>query len=196
MIQTLRETKLDKNTIVVFSSDNGGQRSAGANNGPLRDGKQSVYEGGIKVPTAIAWTRKIQPGSRTNIRAMSMDIFPTLLEASGVEAKHVLDGVSILPTLLGKNQPELRKFWFFRRREGGTRYAGKTIEAVIRGDWKLLQNSPFEPMELYNLKTDPQQKMNLAKKHPRIVSKLHRNFYDLIAESGASEKILASRERL
>jgi arylsulfatase A-like enzyme len=172
VMQTLKETMLDKNTIVVFSSDNGGQVSVGANNGPLRDGKQSVYEGGIKVPTAIVWPGKIQPGSRTKLRAMSMDIFPTLLEASGVEAKHQLDGVSLLPTLLGKNQQELRRYSFFRRREGGTRYAGKTIEAVLRGDWKLLQNSPFEPMELYNLKTDPLEQSNLIGKERRIYQEL------------------------
>jgi arylsulfatase A-like enzyme len=165
VLNTLKETGQDKNTLVVFTSDNGGQISAGANNGSLRDGKQSMYEGGIKVPNAVVWPGKIEAGSLTHIRALSMDIFPTLCEAAGVKIDHEIDGKSFLPTLLGNKQPELRSHWFFRRREGGTRYAGKTIEAVITGDWKLLQNSPFKPLELYNLKTDPQEQTNLAQKN-------------------------------
>ncbi len=172
VMATLRETKLDENTIVVFTSDNGGQLSVGANNGPLRDGKQSVYEGGIKVATAVVWPGHIKPGSRTGFRAMSMDIFPTLLDAADVDIAHNIEGVSFLPTLLGRRQPELRTDWFFSRREGGTRYGGKTIEAVRRGDWKLLQNSPFAPQELYNLKDDPLEENNLANKNRGMYNQL------------------------
>lgn len=178
VLRTLKETGADKNTLVVFTSDNGGQLSAGANNGPLRDGKQSVYEGGLKVPTAFVWPGKIQPGSHSAMRAMSMDLFPTALEAAGVTlnsewyARHSLDGRSILPTLTGRTQKPLRSHWFFRRREGGNRYGGKTIEAVIRGDWKLLQNSPFQPLELYNLKTDPQEKTDVKRKNRRVFNEL------------------------
>lgn len=162
VIQALDETGLSENTIIVFSSDNGGQLSAGANNSKLRDGKQSMYEGGLKVPTGIVWKNRIEPHSQTDFMAMSMDLFPTLCEASGFAVPANLDAVSFLPTLEGKPQPPLRKNWFFRRREGGNRYGGKTIEAVRSGDWKLLQNSPFAPLELYNLKTDPLEVKNLA----------------------------------
>lgn len=155
-------------TVVIFSSDNGGQVNVGANNGPLRDGKQSVYEGGIKVATCAAWLGgepRIQAGSSTDMRAMSMDLFPTVCEIAGAKIEHRIEGVSILPTLLGDEQPELRLDWFFSRREGGTRYQGKTIEALIRGEWKLLQNSPFEPLELYNLTNDPQETSDLSQKN-------------------------------
>ena len=154
-------------TVIIFSSDNGGQVSVGANNGSLRDGKQSVYEGGLKVPTCVAWlgASHVQAGSSTDIRAMSMDLFPTVCEIAGAKFNHKIEGVSILPTLLGKEQQPLRQDWFFSRREGGTRYQGKTIEAVIRGDWKLLHNSPFEPLELYNLANDPQETTDLATKN-------------------------------
>ena len=172
VLKKLEDKGLASKTIVVFSSDNGGQLSVGANNGPLRDGKQSVYEGGLKVPTAVVWPGKIEPGSRTGFRAMTMDLFPTLLEAAGVQARHEIDGGSFLPTLLGKTQPPLRQYWFFRRREGGTRYGGKTIEAVRRGDWKLLQNSPFTPMELYNLRDDPQEQHNLIDKERKVFGEL------------------------
>ena len=80
VMRTLKETGMADDTMVIFSSDNGGQLSAGANNGPLRDGKQSMYEGGLKVPTALVWPGKIKPGSQTDFRAMSMDLFPTILE--------------------------------------------------------------------------------------------------------------------
>ncbi len=172
VMQTLTDTGLSKNTIVVFSSDNGGQLSVGANNGPLRDGKQSVYEGGLKVATGVVWPGRIAPGSKTAFRALSMDILPTLCAAAKVPIPHAIDGRSFLPTLSGESQPELRQNWFFRRREGGTRYAGKTIEAVRQGDWKLLQNSPFEPLELYNLKTDPLETTDLATKNRRKFNEL------------------------
>lgn len=169
---TLDETGLNENTLVVFSSDNGGQLSAGANNGKLRDGKQSVYEGGLKVPTGIIWKNRIAPGSETEFMALSMDLFPTVCEAAGIKIPEGLDAKSILPTLEGKPQQPLRKHSFFRRREGGNRYGGKTIEAVISGDWKLLQNSPFAPLELYNLKADPLEMHDLAKQNRKKFNEL------------------------
>lgn len=174
VLKCLDETGQAENTIVVFTSDNGGQVSVGANNGPLRDGKQSMYEGGLKIPCGVRWPGKIKPGAHSTFRGLTMDIFPTVCEAAGItpSKKLHLDSKSFLPTCLGEEQPELREYWFFRRREGGNRYAGKTIEAVRRGDWKLLQNSPFEPLELYNLKTDPLEKNDLSKKAPRIFNEL------------------------
>lgn len=161
VMHALQSSGQAQNTIVVFTSDNGGQLSVGANNGMLRDGKQSVYEGGLKVPAAIVWPEKIQPGA-TDLRAMSMDILPTLFDAAGLQVDHQIDGRSFLPTVLGKSQPSLREQLFFCRREGGQRYGGKTIDAVIEGGWKLLQNSPFQPLEMYYLKTDPLEAQNLA----------------------------------
>ncbi len=172
VLQTLKQTGLADNTLVVFSSDNGGQLAAGANNGPLRDGKGTVYEGGLKVPTAVVWPGHIRPGSQTDFMAMTMDIFPTLCEAAGVPVDHPIDGVSFLPTLLGQKQPPLRQDWFFRRREGGLAFNGKTIEAVRRGDWKLLQNSPFAPMELYNLKDDPLEQHNVIDRYRAVYRNL------------------------
>ncbi|MAB91677.1 MAG: N-acetylgalactosamine 6-sulfate sulfatase [Planctomycetes bacterium] len=164
VMATLKEIELDRSTLVIFTSDNGGQLNVGANNGPLRDGKQSMYEGGLKVAAGCQWLGQIQSGTRSNLSAMSMDIFATVCDVAGITVDHPIDGVSFLPTLLGKEQPPLRKQWFFTRREGGVRYGGKTIEAVRIGDWKLLQNSPFSAQELYNLKEDPQETNNLASK--------------------------------
>lgn len=163
-----------RSTLVLFSSDNGGQLSVGANNGPLRDGKQSVYEGGLKVPACVAWlgSDRIRPDYVSHFRAMSMDLFPTICDFAGAKIPHEIDGKSIRTVLLGDKQEELRKLMFFSRREGGNRYQGKTIEAVRRDQWKLLQNSPFAPLELYNLAEDPQEENDLSRRNPAIFNEL------------------------
>ncbi|HAD61749.1 MAG TPA: N-acetylgalactosamine 6-sulfate sulfatase [Planctomycetaceae bacterium] len=173
VLAALKDNGQAENTIVVFTSDNGGQLSVGANNGPLRDGKQSVYEGGLKVPTAVVWPGKIKAGSVTPFRAMSMDILPTLFEAVGIEHELGIEGRSFLPTLMREPQKPLRQQMFFCRREGGLRYGGKTIEAVIDGPWKLLQNSPWEPLELYNIDEDPAEQNNLFDRQRPVVNRLN-----------------------
>ena len=174
-------------TIVLFSSDNGGQIEVGANNGPLRDGKQSVYEGGLKVPTCIAsyGSKLIKPGSSTDFQAMTMDLFPTICELAGATIRHPIEGRSILPTLLEKQQEPLRDQWFFTRREGGTRYQGKTIDAVIKGPWKLLQNSPYGPFELYNLANDPKETTDLSQKNRGMYNELSAALRKQIQREGA-----------
>lgn len=178
VLRTLGETNQTKNTVIVFTSDNGGQTNVGANNGPLRDGKQSVYEGGLKVPTCVVWPGGTRPNTQSAFRAMSMDILPTLMDIAGIDRPEGLDGRSFKPMLRGRKQEGLRDLWFFARREGGLRYQGKTIEAVRQGPWKLLQNSPFAPMELYNLADDPKETRNLAgsnrKKFTELAAALRR----------------------
>ena len=163
-----------RSTVVIFSSDNGGDLNAGASNGALRDGKQSVYEGGLKVPTCVAWlgSDRIRPHSVSRFQAMSMDLFPTICDFAGAEIPHTIDGKSIRSVILGRQQDKQRRLMFFRRREGGTRYQGKTIEAVRREQWKLLQNSPFSPLELYNLAEDPLETNDLARKNRKVFNEL------------------------
>ena len=172
VLDTLKETGQEKNTIVVFTSDNGGQLNVGANNDPWRDGKQSMYEGGLRVAFCAKWPGRIEAGSRSDHIALTMDIYPTVLEAAGIKPNAGIEGRTFLRTLHGKGQPQYKRDLFFTRREGGNRYQGKTIDAVIRGEWKLLQNSPFEPLELYNLKRDPKEENNMARKAPKIFNEL------------------------
>ena len=119
------------------------------------------------------WPGRIAAGSKTDLAMMSMDILPTLFEAAGLSVPDDLDGRSFLPALQGKDQPPLRSEWLFTRREGGIRYGGKTIEAIRVGEWKLLQNSPFEPLELCNLSADLREQNNLADKNRGIVNQLN-----------------------
>ncbi len=172
VLKTLDETGQSKNTLVIFSSDNGGQISVGANNGPYRDGKQSVYDGGLRVAGIARWPGHIKAGSLSAHNTATMDIYPTLAELTGVKIDHPIDGLSFLPTLLGKPQKQTHGELYFCRREGNLSYQGLTIEALIRGDWKILHNSPFKPFELYNIKDDPFEKQNLAQANKAIFNSM------------------------
>ena len=122
-----------------------------------------------------------------------MDLFPTICEAAGVKIEHLIEGKSFLPTLLGQAQPEWKRDLFFHRREGNERYGGLTIQAIRRGDWKLLQNSPFSPLELYNLQRDPQEQVNLAEKERKVFRELSRALRVQIQRGGAVPWQPASR---
>jgi len=183
VLAALKEFGESDNTLVIFTSDNGGQLSVGANNGPLNGGKGGMYEGGIRVPMCAVWPGKIKPGSRSNRVALTMDLFPTICEAGGVDIDYEIDGRSILPALLGKGQPTEERFLFWVRREGGG-YGGRAYYAVRYGDWKLLRNSPFEPLQLYTLKDDPQEKQPSGKKH-KMYQKLFTALRNHISEAGA-----------
>ncbi len=185
VIECLKEVGLSDDTLVIFSSDNGGQLSVGANNGPIRDGKQSMYQGGLLVPTCAVWPGKIVPGSASNNRGITMDLFPTICDVAGASVEHTIDGISLLPTLLGKTQVTDDRDFFFHRREGGTRYGGLIINSVIRGDWKLLQNSPFEPLELYNIKNDPREENNMAEKNRGKFNELSTSLRAQVQRGGA-----------
>ncbi len=184
VLAALHETGLAENTLVVFTSDNGGQVDVGANNGPHRDGKGTVYEGGHKVPAIVVWPGQVAPGTTTRFRAMSMDLSATICDVAGTRFPDVCESRSLLPTLQGKEQPSLRELWFFTRREGGIPYGGKTVDAVIRGEWKLLQNSPYAPLELYNLADDPLERRNLAATERKIFTELAAELRKQIQKGG------------
>ena len=172
VIKKLNAVGLTNDTIVVFTSDNGGQLNVGANNGKTRDGKQSVYEGGIRVPTCVVWPGQIEAGAKSDWAGLTMDLFPTLCAAAGAKIEQPIDGVSFLPELLGKDFAAPDRDLYFHRREGNARYEGFTIQAIRRGDWKLLRNSPFAPLELYNLAKDPLESTDLAKTRPKKLREL------------------------
>ena len=101
-----------------------------------------------------------------------MDLYPTLLQVAGARPTEGVEGRSFMRALFGERQVEPERPLFFSRREGGVDYGGKTINAVRLGDWKLLQNSPFGPRELYNLKDDPQEENNVIEEYQEVFRKL------------------------
>jgi arylsulfatase A-like enzyme len=172
VMAALKDNGVDENTLVIFSSDNGGAIPFGSSNGTLRGTKGEMYEGGIREPTAALWPGHIPPGSTSDRILIHMDILPTLCEIAGAKPPPGIDGISILPTLEGKAQDGLddREFYWVRR-EGGT-FAALTSHAIRHGEWKLIHNTPFSPLELYNLKDDPAEENNLASTHVKIRNQL------------------------
>ncbi|NHE56558.1 sulfatase-like hydrolase/transferase [Cyclobacterium plantarum] len=184
VVEALKETGQYDNTLIIFTSDNGGHLPSLANNGPIRDGKQSMYEGGLRVPTVISWPGVIEPGSVSEQVNLSMDIFPTLADIAGVKVEHEVNGRSFLPTLMGQIMEEKERPLYFVRREGGTRYGGKAYHALRLGDWKLLQNNPYQPMELYNLREDPKEESNVIEKNREVYQQLNALLRSHIQEGG------------
>ncbi len=167
VLQTLEARGQRDDTLVIFTSDNGGAPWFGANNDPLNGGKQDMFEGGVREPMCAVWPGKIRPGSRSDRVTTTMDLFPTICQAAGAEFDHEIDGQSVLPTLLGKDQVPTDRFLFWMRLEGGKRYKRKCYYAARHGRWKLLQNTAFEPLRLYDLKADPYEQNPLPDTHPQ-----------------------------
>jgi arylsulfatase A-like enzyme len=185
VLAVLQETELAQNTVVVFSADNGGSIPHAQNNDPWRGGKQDHYDGGLRVPFVMRWPAQIKPGSRSDYQGLNFDLFPTLLELAGGNASPDLDAVSLVPILKGGSITAPRDLYFVRR-EGNKMYGGKNYEALIRGDWKLMQNDPYSPLELYNLKDDPQEKNNVATKAPKKFNELADSLRKHIQRGGST----------
>jgi arylsulfatase A-like enzyme len=161
ILTKLDQLGLSNKTLVVFSNDNGGQTLIGAINTPLRGHKGEVLEGGIRVPMAMRFPGKIQPGGTVDAPVITLDWFPTFIELAGgkVDPEWKLDGRSLLPLVTGKPEdfPIRPLFW---------RVKGSKGPAAIReGDWKLLFEKRGEP-QLYKLSDDLGETKNLAASEP------------------------------
>jgi arylsulfatase A-like enzyme len=187
MMAKLDELDLTSNTIVIFSSDNGGlggykadgiKGSEITSNAPLRGGKGMLYEGGIRVPLFVRWPGVVKPGTRRDEPVITVDFYPTLVEMAGAEkpSSQVLDGRSILPLLKGTHSLERDAiFWHFPaylQGSGGT-WRTTPAGAIRRGQWKLIEFFEDGRLELYNIVRDIGEKNNLAEKMPERAKELH-----------------------
>jgi len=173
----LKSLGLDKSTLVIFTSDNGPTFTGGADSqffnsaGPLRGLKCSVYEGGIRVPMVARWPGRIQPGTVTGHISAFWDVMPTLADITGALVPMGIDGISFLPTLLGKGRQREHDYLYWEYHSYGGR------QAVRLGDWKAVRldvrKNPNGPIELYDLKTDIGETRNVASEHPDIVRKVN-----------------------
>lgn len=178
LFKALKDMGLDDNTMVVFTSDNGGATQHGASNLPLSGSKGTTMEGGHRVPFVAWWPGQIPAGTQTSELATTMDLLPTIAKLAGGEAPQdrVIDGKNIWPLLAGEdgaNSPHESYFYYFRG----------DLQAVRSGDWKLRvehvrpprgkqKQSVTVPMALYNLKEDIGEKTDVADQYPEIVDKL------------------------
>jgi arylsulfatase A len=170
ILSLLEDLNLADNTLVIFTSDNGPTYAGGADSeffesaGPLRGLKGSVYEGGIRVPFIARWPGRIEPGSETDHPSAFWDFLPTACEIIGAKPPADIDGISYLPTLLGKSRKQKKHevmYWELGRRQG-----------VRMGDWKAVRNKPGNKVELYNLANDIGEQNDLADKEPEVLVKM------------------------
>ena len=181
LLQKLRETSQHENTIVLFTSDNGGH-AAVTSMEPLRGSKGMFYEGGIRVPMAVRWPGVTEPGSTSDTPVIGIDFFPTLLEVAGasVPEDKILDGKSFLPLLRGEQDASERAlFWHFPAYlQGYTKAHGHwrttPVGAVRKGKWKLIEFFEDGRLELYNLEEDLGEQHNLAEERPEKTEEMHR----------------------
>lgn len=171
IFRKLKQLRIDQNTLVMFSSDNGPHKEGGISpdffdsNGPLKGIKRDLYEGGIRVPMITRWPGQIKAGSECDHVSAFWDILPTFAELAGASIPKDIDGISIVPALLSKPQKK-HKYLYWEFHEGSTK------QAVRIGDYKAVRLAPSKPVELYDLKSDIGEEKNLADKHPRIVAKV------------------------
>ena len=171
ILDKLRERGIDENTIVFFTSDNGPHREGGhdpdffESRGPLRGIKRDLYEGGIRVPTLARWPGKIEPGQVSDQTWAFWDVLPTLAELGGAAAPSDIDGISMLPALLGKPQRQ-HEYLYWEFHERGFR------QAIRMGDWKGVRLAKGAKIELYDLAKDLGEQDNIAGEHPDVVQKV------------------------
>jgi arylsulfatase A len=177
LMEELKKLKLDNDTLVMFSSDNGPHKEGGGDpeffnsSGPLRGYKRALYEGGIRVPMIARWPGMIKASSVSNHVSAFWDFLPTCCELVGVKATEGIDGISMVPTLLGRpGEQREHEYLYWEFHEQGKR------QAVRMGEWKGIRQNvakePNGPIELYNLKSDIGEKDNVAARHPGIVAKI------------------------
>lgn len=179
VLDELERQGVADNTVVIFTSDNGGHGTV-TSNAPLRGSKGMLYEGGIRVPLAVRWPGRVAAGSRSDEPVISSDLFPTLLEVAGAPrpAGHPVDGVSLVPLLRG--EPGLARealFWHFPaylQAYGGMSGPWRITPsgAVRSGRWKLIERFEDGGVELYDLLADPSEARDLAAAQPRRAAEL------------------------
>ena len=166
LLATLKERSLDRNTLVLFASDNGPHGEAGANpaffnsSGPLRGMKRDLYDGGIRVPFIARWPGTIEAGVISDHVSAFWDFLPTCAELAGVDAPEAIDGLSMVPTLIGqadRQEQHAFLYWEFKEKR-----------AARMGDWKAVRLKAGSKLELYDLKNDIAEEHDLSGKHPDI----------------------------
>ena len=172
ILDLLDELKLSENTLVMFSSDNGPITAGGQDplffdsNGPFRDLKFTLWDGGIREPFIARWPGKIKPGSTSDLVSAFWDIYPTFTEVAGLPAPKGLDGLSMLPTLLGQADKQKQHEYLYWEYNGA--------QAVRMGKWKAHRATVDKPLQLFDLGTDVGETKDLASANPQIVARMEK----------------------
>jgi len=170
LLAKLKSMGLDDNTIVFFTSDNGPHAEGGADpnffhsSGPLQGIKRSMHDGGIRVPTIARWPGHIQAGGTSATPLAFWDVLPTLAQLAGAKPPAGLDGISFVPTLLGRGDQPQHQFLYWEFHEGDSQ------QAVRMGPWKAIRVRPGAPLALYDLRSDLGEAHDVAAAHPDVVA--------------------------
>jgi arylsulfatase A len=203
LLAALDEAGLAENTLVVFTSDNGGHPEVSAN-GPLRGSKWNLYQGGVRVPLAMRWPGRVKaPGSSCKVPVIGMDLAATMLAAAGLPQDMVLDGRSLLPCFAGRADPswfERPLVWHFPFYQPETRFeqakadigvedfaiARSQPHAALRvGNRKLIHFFEKGNAELYDLAADPSEQNDLSISHPEESSRMQAKLMKMLESSKA-----------
>jgi arylsulfatase A-like enzyme len=169
-------SSLANNAIVILTSDTGPHRDGGVDPtflrsaGPFRGARGDLSEGGIRVPLIVRWPKWLKPGQVNDTPWAAWDLLPTLAEFAGTKSDRPLDGISMVPAIMGQSQTNRHEFFYWESSEHGLQQAARM------GDWKALRLAPDKPTELYNLRTDPAEKNDAAKDNPAIVARFEEFF--------------------
>lgn len=197
LMGTLKKLDLVENTIFVFFSDNGGRGGYGflghagnniTSNAPLKSGKGSFHEGGIRVPLIVRWPRRIQAGTTCEVPVIGIDFYPTLLRAAGLGQPddYVLDGASLMPLFEDPQATVNREalYWHFPGYPNA-KWRTTPVSVIRAGRWKLMKFYEGNQLELYNLEEDLGETTNLAEKRPEIRARLHQQLETWLAKHEA-----------
>jgi len=192
ILKTLKEEGLDDNTLIIFTSDNGPWRNFGnhaGSSGGFREAKQTVFEGGLRVPCLMRWKGQITEGTVCNKLSSSIDLLPTLASICGLETpENKIDGVNIADLIKGKTDVNPRRYFYYY-------YDENSLKAVRRDDWKLVLPHPSKtyekdlpgkdglpgkvsqttfPLALYDLRQDPAERYDVKDSYPEILEELQK----------------------
>jgi len=187
IMNKLDELGLADNSILIFTSDNGGETNV-TSNAPLREGKSCLYEGGIREPLIVRWPSVVPANTVCEQPVSIMDFYPTLIQAANLQPdrRQRLDGISILPAL--KNPTARLKrgalYWHYPLKQPHF-LGGRSSGAIRAGNWKLIEFFEDGRFELYDLKNDIGEKHNLAREYPQKVAELQKRLIDWRREVGA-----------
>ncbi len=180
----VKQLGIEKNTLIIFTSDNGPHLEGGAapdffkSAGPLRGYKRSMYEGGIRVPFIANWPGVIPSGKISDYPSAFWDFLPTAAELAGISVSRPTDGISMVPVFTAKGVQKEHKFLYWEFHEGGTK------QAVRMGNWKAVRFGTEDPLELYDLSIDIHEDTNVAVQYPQIVAKIEKFLKVARTESG------------
>ncbi|MDG2220586.1 MAG: sulfatase [Rubripirellula sp.] len=192
VIDQLDRSGVAENTIVIFTGDNGGlstSEGSPTSNLPLRGGKGWVYEGGIREPWIIRYPDVTKPGSVNSQPICSIDVLPTVAAAAGIQFKHQVDGVNLLPALQGESLDRSALFWHYPHYSNQGGFPGGAIRV---GSFKLVERYEDGRVHLYNLRDDIGEQADLADKHPEMVREMRNQLHDWYKDVDA--KFLQEKE--